>query len=251
MRFLQIINTDMTAPPNPEHQAKMYATIQQAIADGFLVATGGIGKRATASARVTKAGGKVTVQDPPANVDDTWMKGTAFGLGEFPTKEDAIANAKAMLETMPDGHIELIAVSAMYPPPQEAGAPAIPGVVPYINVPNCTEAIEFYKKAFGGREIARMMADDGKRIMHCHLIINGGSLMLADVFEEHGFKHEPSGSFTMTLVISDGQMWWDRALKAGSKETLPFNTAPWGDRYGQQVDPYGVRWAFNQPGKRG
>jgi PhnB protein len=54
----------------------------------------------------------------------------------------------------------------------------------------------------------------------------------------------------MTLVIADGDKWWNRAIAAGSKETLPFNTAPWGDRYGQQVDPYGVRWAFNQPPKK-
>ena len=49
------------------------------------------------------------------------------------------------------------------------------------------EAIDFYKNAFGA-ELAMdpFMADDGKRIMHAHLTINGGHLMLNDDFPEYG-----------------------------------------------------------------
>jgi PhnB protein len=111
--------------------------------------------------------------------------------------------------------------------------------------------IEFYKKAFGAKEIARMFGQDGKRIMHCQLEINGGALMLADWFEEFGMAPvQRSESDMMQLVVEDGDMWWSRAVAAGCKSKMPFDVAPWGDKYGQMVDPYGVHWAINSPAKK-
>jgi uncharacterized glyoxalase superfamily protein PhnB len=56
-----------------------------------------------------------------------------------------------------------------------------------------------------------------------------------------------SSSYTMQLVVADGDLWWSRAIAAGCKERLPFAVAPWGDKYGQFVDPFGVSWAINSP----
>jgi PhnB protein len=96
-----------------------------------------------------------------------------------------------------------------------------------------------------------MLSQDGKRLMHCHLEINGGALMLADNFPEMGGAAvQRSASDTMQLVVNDGEMWWKRAVAAGCKETMPFNVAPWGDRYGQLKDPFGVTWAILEPGKK-
>jgi uncharacterized glyoxalase superfamily protein PhnB len=84
--------------------------------------------------------------------------------------------------------------------------------------------------------------------MHCHLEINGGSLMLADCFPEHGMGHQPSHSFTMTVVVpSDVDSWWKRAVEAGCEVTMPLEKQFWGDRYGALRDPFGVNWAFNEP----
>jgi PhnB protein len=46
------------------------------------------------------------------------------------------------------------------------------------------EAIAFYQKAFGAVEQARLPAQDGKRLMHACLSINGGTVMLSDEFPE-------------------------------------------------------------------
>jgi len=51
----------------------------------------------------------------------------------------------------------------------------------------------------------------------------------------------------MQLVLKDEQTWWDRAVKAGCTPIMPLEVAPWGDRYGQLKDPYGVTWAMNTP----
>lgn len=121
------------------------------------------------------------------------------------------------------------------------------GVIPYLSVDGASEASAFYQRAFGAREIARLPAEDGKRLMHCHLEIHGGSLMLSDSFPEHGHAYQPSHSFTMTLVVSDIDAWWQRAVDAGAQVTMPLNVMFWGDRYGQLRDPFGVNWAMNQP----
>ena len=121
------------------------------------------------------------------------------------------------------------------------------GVIPYLSLEGASEAAAFYQRAFGAKELRRLAAEDGKRLMHCHLEINGGSLMLGDAFPEHGYGHQPSHSFTMTLVIADIDAWWARAVEAGAEVTMPVQVMFWGDRYGQLRDPFGVSWALNQP----
>ena len=258
MRFLQIVSSSTSsAPParDPEHMARMRQVIQQRIASGELLATGGLGKRATSAARVTRKDGEVSVEDPPQG-DDTWMAGGGYSVTEYPSKEAAIASAKETLSMMGDAVVELIQVSEMHPAPQAqprapqaAGSPALPlGVVPYLTIDGASEASAFYQKAFAARELARMPGKDGKRLMHCHLEINGGAFMLGDNFPEMGLPPvQRSSSDIMQLVVADGDTWWKRAIDAGCKEKLPFNVAPWGDKYGQLTDPFGVTWALSSP----
>ncbi len=120
------------------------------------------------------------------------------------------------------------------------------GVIPYLNVLGASDASAFYQKAFAAEELRRMPTDDG-RLIHCHLKINNGSLMLSDCFPEHGYEHQPSHSFMMTLVVDDADIWWNRAVAAGCEIKMPLDIQFWGDRYGQLIDPYGVAWAVNQP----
>ena len=123
------------------------------------------------------------------------------------------------------------------------------GVIPYLNVVGGAEAVDFYKKAFAAEEIDRKPADDGKRLMHCHLKIHDGSLMLSDVFPEWGYDHQPSHSFTMMLVVDDADLWWNRAVEAGCEVVSELKVEFWGDRFGLVRDPYGVHWGVNEPAK--
>jgi len=124
------------------------------------------------------------------------------------------------------------------------------GVIPYLNVVGANDAIEFYKKAFGAEETRRMPAEDGERLMHCQLVINGGTLMISDAFPEHGYEHQPSHSYTMQLVVDDIDSWWQRAVDAGAEVRMPLEVMFWGDRYGTLIDAWGVNWAMNQPAQQ-
>jgi PhnB protein len=124
----------------------------------------------------------------------------------------------------------------------------ISGVTPYIMVRGAAEASAFYQKAFGAQELVRMPAQDGKRLIHCHLRINGGDLMLSDEFPEQGYGlgEGPKG-VTLHLAVDDADKWWDRAVVAGATITMPIAVQFWGDRYGQIKDPFGHSWSIGSP----
>ncbi|MBV8683684.1 MAG: glyoxalase/bleomycin resistance/extradiol dioxygenase family protein [Caulobacteraceae bacterium] len=121
------------------------------------------------------------------------------------------------------------------------------GVVPYIQVEGAAAAIDFYKRAFGAREISRAANDAGTKIINCQLEINGGLFMIMDAMAEHGYPLQPSHSYTMQLMVPDGQAWFDRAVEAGCKVTSPFQKMFWGDLWGSVTDPFGIHWGVDQP----
>jgi len=125
--------------------------------------------------------------------------------------------------------------------------PVLGGVAPYLSVSNAGAAADFYVKAFAAKEAVRMPPDDKGRYMHIHLVINGGSIMLADAFPEHGHPLEKPAAFTLHLQVDDVDAWFERATKAGAEVVLPVADMFWGDRYGQVRDPFGVLWSMGMP----
>lgn len=113
------------------------------------------------------------------------------------------------------------------------------------------EAIRFYKAAFAAEEaMPPHLADDGQRIMHSHLRINGGSVMLNDDFPEYmGGPTPPPAAVTLHLQVDDADAWFERATEAGATVAMPLADQFWGDRYGQVRDPFGHRWSIGGPVK--
>jgi len=58
------------------------------------------------------------------------------------------------------------------------------GLTPHLTIRDrrAADAIDFYARAFGATEVTRVPADDGERLMHAHVHINGASLMMHDRF---------------------------------------------------------------------
>ena len=110
------------------------------------------------------------------------------------------------------------------------------------------DAISFYARAFDAEEIRRHMADDGMRIMHAYLSLNGGSLMLNDEFPEFmSAPATPPGSVVLHLQVPDADAAWSKATGAGAEVIFPMADQFWGDRYGQVKDPYGFTWSIGAP----
>jgi PhnB protein len=127
-----------------------------------------------------------------------------------------------------------------------------PNLTPYLVVNDAAAAIEFYIAAFDAETLQRHLAPYSERIMHAHLKINGGDIMLCDDFSsEMKMKSETpialGGSpITIALVVKDAQTAWDKAIAAGAEVTMPLADQFWGDRYGQFKDPFGHRWSISQ-----
>jgi PhnB protein len=125
------------------------------------------------------------------------------------------------------------------------------GVVPYLILGGAggIAAIDFYEKAFGAEVVHKAPAEDGRRLMHAHLRINGGSLMFSDAFPEHGCPAQPPAATILHIDVEDADAAWSRALAAGAEVTMPLDNQFWGQRYGQVRDPFGFTWSIGGPVK--
>jgi PhnB protein len=130
------------------------------------------------------------------------------------------------------------------------------GLTPYLTVSNAKAAMEFYTKAFDGKEIAFHTAPNSEKAMHARIEIYGSTLMFADDFPEYmgGKSRTPQalgGSpVTLHLQVENAQEAWDKAIAAGATVTMPLKEQFWGDIYGQFVDPFGHAWAIGQNVKK-
>ena len=123
-------------------------------------------------------------------------------------------------------------------------------LIPHLVCTGAADAIAFYKKAFGAKEISRMPAPDGKRVMHAEIRIDGKSLFLCDDFPEYcGGKSESPKALGGTPVtihryVADCDAAMQRAVDAGATVKMPAMDMFWGDRYGVVVDPFGHTWSL-------
>ena len=118
-------------------------------------------------------------------------------------------------------------------------------VTPHLVCAGAAQAIEFYKKAFGAVEEARLPGSDGK-LMHALIRIGGSAIMLADEMPEWGSlgpKALKGSPVTIHLYVEDADAFAKRAAAAGAKITMPVDEMFWGDRYGKLEDPFGHQWS--------
>lgn len=117
------------------------------------------------------------------------------------------------------------------------------GAIPYMTVGHASEAIAFYKQAFGAEE-SLCIAHEGK-VGHAELAIGEARIMLCDEFPEHDAlsPHTIGGTPVMIhLYVEDVDAFTQRAVDAGLKILRPVADQFYGDRGGKFEDPFGHRW---------
>ena len=119
-------------------------------------------------------------------------------------------------------------------------------ITPYLIVTGAASAIEFYKHAFGAKEVMRIPHPDG-RIGHAELQLGDSRIMLADEFPEMGARSPMSLGGTpvsILLYVEDVDAVATRALAAGAKMLRPVKDQFYGDRTGTLNDPFGHQWTI-------
>lgn len=121
----------------------------------------------------------------------------------------------------------------------------MPAVTPHLVVAGAAKAIDFYKKAFGAKELMRLEGPDGM-MWHACVEILGAPIMLVDEFPGMGClgpKAMKGTTVTIHLNVPDADAFVAHAVKAGATLKMAVAEAFWGDRYGQIEDPFGHRWS--------
>jgi PhnB protein len=117
---------------------------------------------------------------------------------------------------------------------------------PYLVVNDANKAIDFYKRAFGAKEVTRMDGPQGK-ISHAELKIGDSMIMLSDEMPGQGTRSPQSLGGTAVgvfLYLTDVDSVFKQATSAGAKVDMPLADMFWGDRYGKLTDPFGHAWSL-------
>ena len=126
-------------------------------------------------------------------------------------------------------------------------APKLPtSILPWLCVRGGARAIDFYKSAFGAKEVFRIGDTDS---VVARLSIEGAEFWLSDESPEHfNFSPESLGGITtrIILTVADPDAIFARAIGAGAKEVYPVTEEhEW--RIGRVVDPFGHHWEIGKP----
>jgi PhnB protein len=119
-------------------------------------------------------------------------------------------------------------------------------VTPYLAVDNASEAIAFYERAFGAKELVRMPGPDGM-IAHAELEIGDSRVMLSDPFPQASTRppKELGGtSASVFMYVEDVDAVVKQAVGAGATVTMEVEDQFWGDRFGSVSDPFGHSWSI-------
>jgi len=116
-----------------------------------------------------------------------------------------------------------------------------------LSVRHGTRAIEFYKAAFGAREVFRVDNESGEVV--AQLSVGRAEFWLADESPQHlNFSPESlgGGSVRMLMISEDPDAVFEQAVTAGAKVISPVgNQHGW--RVGRVVDPFGHYWEIGKP----
>jgi PhnB protein len=117
-------------------------------------------------------------------------------------------------------------------------------LTPYVIVKDGCKAIEFYKKAFGAKELSRLDAPEGK-VGHAELMIGDSRLLLADEFPEWNARSPKTigdSPVYILLYVEDVDAVANRAVAEGAVLTQPVTDQFYGDRNCLMTDPFGHKW---------
>jgi len=117
-------------------------------------------------------------------------------------------------------------------------------IAPWLSVGGATEAVDYYKAAFGAIERYRLEDDAGKVVV-ANLAIGGADFWLQ---EDADFSPEALGglSVRMILTVQDPDSVFEQAIAVGAIEVAAvYEDHGW--RIGRVADPFGHHWEIGKP----
>lgn len=122
--------------------------------------------------------------------------------------------------------------------------PVKTSIAPWLSVSQATEAVAYYKAAFGAVERYRLEDEAGKVIV-AQLAIGEADFWLQDDIDS---SPEPLGrqSVRMILTVDDPDTLFEQTIAAGATEVGAVSEDH-GWRIGRVSDPFGHQWEIGKP----
>ena len=121
-----------------------------------------------------------------------------------------------------------------------------PHAAPALRFKKAAKAIEFYKLAFGAKEIMRFENEGG--VGHAELMIGDSIIMLGEEWPQGGrFSAETLGNtpISIELTVPDVDAFVAHAVAAGAIVVNPVKDQFYGYRQGTLRDPFGYLWGVS------
>ncbi|HWK48751.1 MAG TPA: VOC family protein [Steroidobacter sp.] len=126
----------------------------------------------------------------------------------------------------------------------DQGEQTIHDVYAYLRVHDTKAAIDFYARAFGAKELFRLVEPSGK-VGHAEVKLGPVTVMLSDEYPEIGIRgpHSIGGtSVSIHIHASDVDALFEQAVAAGATVVRPLQNHFYGERSGTVRDPFGHEW---------
>src|SRR5262245_43950266 len=101
-------------------------------------------------------------------------------------------------------------------------------VTPQLTLDDAARGIDWYKRALGAEEVARVVGPDGK-IMHAEIRIGDSRIMVNDpVMGAKGPRVMGGSPAALWIYVEDCDALFKRAVGAGGTERMPLMDQFWG-----------------------
>jgi PhnB protein len=120
-------------------------------------------------------------------------------------------------------------------------------IAPWLSVRNGSQAVDFYKTAFGAIEVYRLDVPDGSLV--ARLSVDGAEFWVSGESPQPASsspEYVGGGSVRMILTVADPDAVFAQALPAGATEVFPVGEGH-GWRLGRLADPFGLHWEIGHP----
>ena len=139
----------------------------------------------------------------------------------------------------------VVAQSEVNPIPEHLHA-----VTPRLIVRDGSAAIEFYRRAFGAKEIGDRFNGPGGELIHAEIQIGDSVVMITEHAGDGPVASPDHVGQVVTCVMSvywgDVDVAWERAVAAGAEVIYPLADQFYGERGGRLRDPFGQQWMMSQ-----
>ena|SRR5438105_4151880 len=117
-----------------------------------------------------------------------------------------------------------------------------------LTVRHAAQAVAFYERAFGAKEIYRNTYPDGRIV--AEMAVQDARFRVADEAAESGNLSPQTLNGTtvrINLLVADPDAFARRAIENGAALVAPIADQAYGLRQGRLADPFGHHWLIGRP----